>query len=112
MKNKLFIKSESIFLIWENPESDYALARPVTLQFDSNEIGIIVDERVNEIYPVTNNKFSQLIFILKKYDDLKSTDFRYRTQDGYEGISLKLETFIEFLKQEDRDSQLNKILQC
>ena len=112
MDNKLYIKSESITISWDNSSSNYASARTAEIEFDKNIVQIVVDERVNDIFPVTNKTYPQLTFILKKYIELKNTDFRYRTQDGYEGLSLKLETFIEFLKREERDSQLNKILQC
>lgn len=114
MENKLFIKSKQISIRWDDSKSEYARARTLTLEFDfhltQNSIEVIVDERVNEIYPATNKQYPQLKFILKKYEDLKSTDFRYRIQDGYEGIPLKLEDFINYLKTEDRDLQLNKIL--
>ena len=112
MKNKLFLSTELINLNWDNPSSNYASARTVEIEFEKNLVLIIVDERVNDIFPCTNKTYPQLKYIIKKYNDLKSSDFRYQIQDGYEGMSLKLETFIEFLKQEDRDSQLNKILQC
>jgi hypothetical protein len=87
MKNKLYIKSQLFNISWDSSSS-------------------------NDIFPMTNKTCPQIKYILKMYDDLRSSDFRYRTQDGYEGMSLRLETFIEYLKKEDRDSQLNKILQC
>lgn len=112
MKNKLFLSIEKITLNWDNSSSNYASARTVEIEFEKNLVQIVVDERVNDIFPVTNKTYPQLKYIIEKYEDLKLSDFRYRIGDGYEGISLKLETFIEFLKQQERDSQLNKILQC
>lgn len=112
MKNKFHIKSESIILQWDDAWSNYASARTVHVEFEKHSVPIVVDERVNDIFPVTNKKYTQLKYIIEKYETLKFSDFRYRIGDGYEGMSLRLETFIEFLKTEERDLQLNKILQC
>lgn len=112
MKNKLYIKSQLFNISWDSSSSNYASARTVEIEFDKTLFQLVIDERVNDIFPMTNKTCPQIKYILKMYDDLRSSDFRYRTQDGYEGMSLRLETFIEYLKKEDRDSQLNKILQC
>jgi hypothetical protein len=112
MKHKLYIKSQLFNISWDNSSSNYASARTVEIEFDNTLFQLVIDERVNDIFPCTNKTYPQLKYIIQKYEDLKFSDFRYRTGDGYEGISLKLETFMEYLKQEDRDSQLNKILQC
>lgn len=114
MENELFLSNEMITLKWDNSPSEYAVGRKFIVLYDSKVAEFILDERVNDIF-LTNpkNSHEKSKFIYQKFNDLLKSDFRYKwSGQGYEGISLKLEVFIEFLKQEDRDSQLNKILQC
>ncbi len=113
MENKLFLSNEMITLKWSNSSSEYATGRKLIVLYEDKVAEFILDERVNDIF-LTNpkNSHEKSKFIYEKFKDLLKFDFRYKWGDGYEGISLKLETFIEFLKQEDRNSQLNKILQC
>lgn len=113
MEKKLFLLNELITLKWEKSKSEYASGRKLIVLFNDKVAEFILDERVNDIF-LTNPKVSheKSEFIYRKYTELINKDFRYKFGDGYEGISLKLEIFIEYLKQEDRDSQLNKILKC
>ena len=113
MEKKLFLLNELITLKWEKSKSEYASGRKLIVLFNDKVAEFILDERVNDIFltnPKSSHEKSNLIY--KKFYELCKSDFRYHFGDGYEGVSLKLETFIEFLKQEDRNSQLNKILQC
>ena len=56
---------------------------------------------------------SQIIdYLTEKYQELKNSDFRYKRGDGYEGDkTLYLEDFIEYLKIENRDKKIEKILE-
>jgi hypothetical protein len=111
MENKIFLASELVTLKWSDSNSEYASARKLIVLYGEKTADFILDERVNDIFltnPKSSHEKSNLIY--KKFYELCKSDFRYQFGDGYEGVSLKLETFIEFLKQEDRNSQLNKIL--
>ena len=51
-------------------------------------------------------------YLTEKYQELKNSDFRYKRGDGYEGDkTLYLEDFIEYLKIENRDKKIEKILE-
>ena len=73
-----------------------------------NELDFIYDERPNDPFNHVN-KFAE--YLTKKYNELKSTDFRYKSGDGYEGSkTIYLEDFINFLKLENRETIINNIL--
>jgi len=110
MENTIFLPSQSITLSWKSPQSEYAHARKLILVSSDGTSDFIFDERVNDLFlthPRASNKKTN--FIYEKFHQLIDSDFKYKFGDGYEGQSLKLETFIDFLKKEDRESQINKI---
>jgi len=73
-----------------------------------NELDFIYDERPNDSFNHVN-KFAE--YLKQKYSELKSTDFRYKSGDGYEGSkTIYLEDFINFLKLENREIIINNIL--
>ena len=86
----------------------------------NNDVFIMmVDERFNELDFIYNDKpnypFSYVNqsaeYLKNKYNELKSTDFRYKSGDGYEGSkTLYLEDFITYLKSENRETIINNIL--
>lgn len=81
------------------------------MMFDErfNELDFIYDE--NSIDPF--NYINQSTEYLKeKFKELKSTDFRYKSGHGYEGSKiLYLEDFITYLKSENRETIINKLLE-
>jgi hypothetical protein len=75
-----------------------------------------LDERFNDLEFRGFDKeedLSQIIdYLTDKYQELKNSDFRYKRGDGYEGDkTLYLEDFIEYLKIENRDKTIEKILE-
>lgn len=74
-----------------------------------------LDERINKIkftIPYTDTTKENINIIKNKFAQLYKSDFRYRNENGIEGtLTIYLETFINFLKLEDRDSIIDKILQ-
>lgn len=85
----------------------------VKLFDEDNEIvvPIFLDERDNTIQiPENFHKHSVMIYLYEKFLELKSSDFRYQKDSGFEGKTLFLEEFINFLLQEERDSQITKII--
>ena len=73
-----------------------------------NELDFIYDERPNDPFNHVNKSAE---YLKQKYSELKSTDFRYKSGDGYEGSkTIYLEDFINFLKLENREIIINNIL--
>ena len=73
-----------------------------------NELDFIYDERPNDPFNHVNQSTE---YLKQKYNELKSTDFRYKSGDGYEGSkTIYLEEFINFLKLENRETIINNIL--
>jgi len=73
-----------------------------------NELDFIYDERPNDPFNHVNKSAE---YLKQKYSELKSTDFRYKSGDGYEGSkTIHLEDFINFLKLENREIIINNIL--
>jgi hypothetical protein len=73
-----------------------------------NELDFIYDDRPNDPYSYVNQSAE---YLKEKYNELKSTDFRYKSGDGYEGSKiLYLEEFITYLKSENRETIINNIL--
>jgi hypothetical protein len=73
-----------------------------------NELDFIYDERPNDPFNHVNKSAE---YLKQKYNELKSTDFRYKSGDGYEGSkTIHLEDFINFLKLENREIIINNIL--
>ena len=73
-----------------------------------NELDFIYDERPNDPFNHVNQSTE---YLKQKYNELKSTDFRYKSGDGYEGSkTIHLENFITYLKSENRETIINNIL--
>lgn len=120
---KLHIHNQNIELLYDDP---YDIGRRIT---EVREVRVITpddvfimmfDERFNELDFVYNDKpndpFSYVNksseYLKQKFKELKSTDFRYKSGDGYEGSkTLYLEDFINYLKSESRETIINKILE-
>jgi hypothetical protein len=80
------------------------------MMFDErfNELDFIYNEKPNDPFSYVN-KSSE--YLKQKFKELKSTDFRYKSGDGYEGSkTLYLEDFITYLKSENRETIINNIL--
>jgi hypothetical protein len=73
-----------------------------------NELDFIYSEKIIDPFSYANQSAE---YLKKKYNELKSTDFRYKSGDGYEGSKiLYLEDFITYLKSENRETIINNIL--
>jgi hypothetical protein len=73
-----------------------------------NELDFIYDERPNDPFNHVNQSAE---YLKQKYNELKSTDFRYKSGDGCEGSkTIHLENFITYLKSENRETIINNIL--
>ena len=73
-----------------------------------NELDFIYDERPSDPFNHVNQSTE---YLKQKYNELKSTDFRYKSGDGYEGSKvIYLEDFITYLKSENRETIINNIL--
>jgi len=121
-KYKLHLHNPSIDLLYDDVNTIGSRIREVrevrVLTKDSQFI-MMVDERFNELDFVYNDKpnypFSYVNksaeYLKEKFNELKSTDFRYKSGDGYEGYkTLYLEDFITYLKSENRETIINNIL--
>ena len=120
-KYKLHIIEPSIDLLYDDTNtigSRIREVREVKVLTTNDSFIVMFDERFNEldfIYEKNNNSFDCVKksseFLKEKFDDLKSTDFRYKSGDGYDGSKiLYLEDFITYLKSENRELTINKIL--
>jgi hypothetical protein len=127
-ENKLFIVEHNAQLLYDSPlfqqNQNQAIrqqVRRVRLIYPNRTCLIYLDERFNdlEIRPQTShfrgfdNKNDDVIdYLIDKYQELKNSDFRYKRGDGYEGDkSIYLEDFIEYLKIQNRDKTIEKILE-
>lgn len=121
-KYKLHIHKPNIDLLYDDVNTIGSRIREVrevrVLTKDSQFI-MMVDERFNELDFVYNDKPNDPFnysnqsaeYLKQKYNELKSTDFRYKSSDGYEGSKiLYLEDFITYLKSENRETIINNIL--
>lgn len=84
---------------------------------DCHIITIYFDERFNEIVllPIytTKGEITKEVseYLRLMFDKLKQTDFRWRISDGLESDKiLYLETFLDFLKVENRNNIINQIV--
>ena len=120
-KYKLHIIEPSIDLLYDDTNtigSRIREVREVKVLTTNDSFIVMFDERFNEldfIYEKNNNSFDCVKksseFLKEKFDDLKSTDFRYKSGNGYDGSKiLYLEDFITYLKSENRELTINKIL--
>lgn len=121
-KYKLHIHKPNIDLLYDDVNTMGTRIREVreVRVLTSDDIFIMmVDERFNELDFIYSEKlidpFSHVNqsaeYLKQKYNELKSTDFRYKSGDGYEGSKiLYLEDFITYLKSENRETIINNIL--
>lgn len=93
--------------------------REVRVLTKDSQFIMMVDERFNELDFIYNDKPNDPFnyvnqsteYLKQKYNELKSTDFRYKSGDGYEGSkTIHLENFITYLKSENRETIINNIL--
>ncbi len=121
-KYKLHLHSPNIDLLYDDVNtigSRIREVREVRVLAKNSQFIMMVDERFNELDFVYNNEpidpFSYVNksaeYLKEKFKELKSTDFRYKSGDGYEGSkTLYLEDFITYLKSENRETIINNIL--
>lgn len=121
-KYKLHISKPSIDLLYDDVNTlgtRIREVREVRVLTKDSQFVMMVDERFNELDFVYNDKpndpFNYINqsseYLKQKYNELKSTDFRYKSGDGYDGSKiLYLEDFITYLKSENRETIINNIL--
>jgi hypothetical protein len=127
-KYKLHIQNQNIELLYDDVntvDKNIRAVREVRVLSKNESLTItfsgimMVDERFNELDFIYNDKPNDPFhyinqsteYLKKKYNELKSTDFRYKSGDGYEGSkTIHLEDFINFLKLENRETIINNIL--
>lgn len=124
-KNKFFLVEYNAKLLYDDSPVFLGIneVRKVRLIYDNRTCVMYLDERFNDLeFRVfdnitgelfTKSKDEEVIDYLKdKYQELKNSDFRYKRGDGYEGDkSIYLEDFINYLKIENRDKTIEKILE-
>lgn len=121
-KYKLHISKPSIDLLYDDVNTlgtRIREVREVRVLTKDSQFVMMVDERFNELDFVYNDKPNDPFnyvnqsaeYLKQKYNELKSTDFRYKSGDGYDGSKiLYLEDFITYLKSENRETIINNIL--
>ena len=125
-KNNFFLVEHNAQLLYDDSNSVVREVRRImVIHYDKTCI-MYLDERFNDLEfrgfdNITGQLFSknreedlsQIIdYLTEKYQELKNSDFRYKRGDGYEGDkTLYLEDFIEYLKIENRDKKIEKILE-
>ena len=122
-KYKLHIQNQNIELLYDDVNTiDKTIrgVREVKVLSKNESLIMMVDERFNELDFIYNDKPNDPFhyinqsteYLKKKYNELKSTDFRYKSGDGYEGSkTIYLEDFITYLKSENRETIINNILE-
>jgi len=136
-KNNFFLVEHNAQLLYDDSQSLVKEVRRIMVMHYDKTCIMYLDERFNDLEfrgfkytkfslisnpdNITGQLFSknreedlsQIIDYLKdKYQELKNSDFRYKRGDGYEGDkTLYLEDFIEYLKIENRDKKIEKILE-
>lgn len=119
--NELKISEHNIKLLYDNPNNNAGVrgVREVIVLSNISTFTMMVDERFNEIdfiYSIDTDdpfRYSNKIadYLKDKYNQLKSTNFRYKRGDGYDGdLHISVEEFIRFLREENRDIIIEKIL--
>ena len=119
-KYKLHIQNQNIELLYDDVNTiDKTIrgVREVRVLSKNESLIMMVDERFNELDFIYNhndpfNYINQSAeYLTKKYNELKSTDFRYKSGDGYDSSkTIHLEDFITYLKSENRETIINNIL--
>lgn len=124
MKNKLHLPGSDIVLLYDGPDNNAGVrgVREVKVLSKNRTLTMMFDERFNEIDFIYSDvldvlddpfKYSNKIseYLKEKYEELKSTDFRYKRGEGYDGDrTIYLEDFISFLKKENRNDIINDLL--
>ena len=124
--NNFFLAEHNAQLLYDDSNSVVREVRRImVIHYDKTCI-MYLDERFNDLEfrgfdNITGQLFSknreedlsQIIdYLTEKYQELKNSDFRYKRGDGYEGDkTLYLEDFIEYLKIENSDKKIEKILE-
>ena len=121
-KYKLHIQNQNIELLYDDVNTiDKTIrgVREVRVLSKNESLIMMVDERFNELDFIYNEKHNDPFhyinqsaeYLTKKYNELKSTDFRYKSGDGYDSSkTIHLEDFITYLKSENRETIINNIL--
>jgi hypothetical protein len=121
-KYKLHIHNQNIELLYDDVNTiDKTIrgVREVRVLTPNDVFIMMVDERFNELDFVYNDKPNDPFnyvnqsteYLKQKYNELKSTDFRYKSGDGYDGSkTIYLEDFITYLKSENREIIIDNIL--
>lgn len=127
-KNNFFLVEHNAQLLYGDSKSLVKEVRKVRVIYDNDNRTCVmyIDERFNDLefrgfdnitdeatLSTTPSKDEKVIdYLTKKYNELKSTDFRYKSGDGYEGSKiLYLEDFITYLKSENRETIINNTLE-
>ena len=106
-------------IYYNDPVTNLEDVRKCMVISNKQSFELLLDERFNEIDFIYNDspddpfKYSNTIseYLKFKFNQLKSTDFRYRLDQGIEGTErIRLEDYIGFLKKENRDLLINSIL--
>lgn len=120
--NLLYKTSSSkipVIVYYNDPATSLEDVRKCKVVTNEQSFDLIFDERFNEIDFIYNDnpddpfKYSNILsdYLTFKFNQLKSTDFRYRLDEGIEGTKrIRLEDYINFLKKENRDLLINSIL--
>ena len=124
--NNFFLAEHNAQLLYDDSNSVVREVRRIMVIHYNKTCIMYLDERFNDLEfrgfdNITGQLFSknreedlsQIIdYLTEKYQELKNSDFRYKRGDGYEGDkTLYLEDFIEYLKIENRDKKIEKILE-
>ena len=113
-KHKLHISEATIF--YNDDERGIRGVRRCLVETEHSHFRMLFDERFNEInfaYTEPDDPFNQSLvgnYLKSKFEQFKLSDFRYRTGDGFESMSMKLEDFINFLKTENREKIINEVI--
>ena len=123
MEQSLNLIEQDINLYWKDRKKQFSHVtgvREVKVVTKDRTFTMLIDERFNDIdfmyQEEIKNPFSfrdrSSDFLKEKYSQLLNSDFRYKKGKEFDSSkSLMLDDFINFLKIENRNSTLEKILQ-
>ncbi len=123
MEQSLNLIEQDINLYWKDRKKQFSHVtgvREVKVVTKDRTFTMLIDERFNDIdfkyKEEITNPFSfrdrSSDFLKEKYSQLLNSDFRYKKGKEFDSSkSLMLDDFINFLKIENRNSTLEKILQ-
>lgn len=122
-KQNIFYKSTigdmNVVISYNDPKVNMNDVRKCLVTLGEQSFQLLFDERFNEIDFIYNDnpddpfKYSNVIakYLKFKFEQLKSTDFRYGKSDWVENTkNIKLEDYINFLKKENRELIIDNIL--